>query len=265
MIAEASMEEWKILLGWKLDTRSLLVSLPFEKFKAWSDGINKIIQKQESNHDELETLICRLGHVTLIMPYSKHFMNRLRQLMHKAKNRRKIKTSKTIIADLELHIFFLNLAHKGVSMNLLTYRAVTRLYRSDACPAGVGGYSSRGRGWRFQIPIKYQLRMTLNMLEHLGTIIGPWVDLIENNLPQFSYILAMSDSTTAAGWLRKSNFKESDNESLEMMEAKIKLSRDHATRLLTNNCKDYSQYFPGDDNDLADSLSRDHHLYQMKN
>ena len=260
LIAEASMEEWKILLGWKLDTRSLLVSLPFEKFKAWSDGINKIILKQQSSHDELETLIGRLGHVTLIMPYSKHFMNRLRQLMHRAKKRRHVKTSKTIIEDLKLHIFFLELAHKGVSMNLLTYRAITRLYRSDACPAGVGGYSSQGRGWRLPIPLKFQLRMTLNMLEHLGTIIGPWVDIIEENLPQFSCILAMSDSTTAAGWLRKSNFKESEKESPEMTEAKIKLSRDHAMRLLKNNCKDYSQYFPGDDNDLADSLSRDHHL-----
>jgi hypothetical protein len=145
-------------------------------------------------------------------------------------------------------------------MNLLTYRAVTRVYRSDTCPAGVGSYSSKGHKWRIIIPIEYQLRMMLNMLKHLGTIIGPWVDIIENNLPKFSCILAMSDSATTAGWLCKSNFKENDNESLAMTEAKIKLSRDHALRLLLNKCKDYCQYFPGNDNDLADSLSRDHHI-----
>jgi hypothetical protein len=260
LIAEAALEEWKILLGWKLDTRSLIISLPFEKYRAWSDGIIDIINRQHTTHGELETLIGRLGHVTLIIPYSKHFMSRLRKLMFRAKNRRQIKTSQTITEDLKLHLDFLKIAHTGISMNLLTYRAVTRLYRSDACPAGVGGYSSKGRGWRLSIPPEYQLRMTLNMLEHLGTIIGPWVDIIENNLPPFSCILAMSDSTTAAGWLRKSNFKDNESESTEMTEAKIKLSRDHAMRLLTNNCKDYSQYFPGDENDLADSLSRDFHL-----
>ena len=117
LIAEATMEEWKILLGWKLDTRALLISLPFEKYTAWTNGINNIISRQHTTHDELETLIGRLGHVTLIIPYSKHFMNHLRQLMYKAKNRRKVKTSSTIIEDLKLHNFFLELAHKGISMN----------------------------------------------------------------------------------------------------------------------------------------------------
>ena len=98
------------------------------------------------------------------------------------------------------------------------------------------------------------------MLEHLCSIIGPWIDLIENNLPQFSCILAMGDSTTAAGWLKKSNFKYSDNESQAMTEAKLKLARDHALRLMSNKCSDYSQWFKGDHNDLADSLSRDHHI-----
>ena len=138
LTAEASMEEWKILLGWKLNTRLLLVSLPFEKYRAWSDGINNIITRNHSSHDELETLIGRLGHIALSIPYSKHFMSRLRRLMYKAKNRRTVKTSPTIVEDLKLHLSFLQLAHDGISMNLLTYRAITRLYRSDACPAGVG-------------------------------------------------------------------------------------------------------------------------------
>ena len=102
--------------------------------------------------------------------------------------------------------------------------------------------------------------MTLNMLEHLGMIIRSWIDIIEGNLPPYSCILAMSDSTTAAGWLCKSKFKDNKNESLQMTEAKIKLSTDHAMKLLKNKCKDYSQYFPGDNNDLADSLSCDHHI-----
>ena len=45
-----------------------------------------------------------------------------------------------------------------------------------------------------------------------------------------------------------------------MTAAKLKISREHALRMLNNNCRDYSQWFPGDDNDLADSLSRDFHI-----
>jgi hypothetical protein len=145
-------------------------------------------------------------------------------------------------------------------MNQISYRRPTHSYRADACPFGLGGYSSRGRAWRWEVPSHLRYRATLNMLEHLCSIIGPWIDLIEGNLPQFSCILAMGDSTTTAGWLQKSNFKYSANESRQMTNAKLSLSQDHALRMMNNKCSDYSQWFQGDNNDLADSLSRDHHI-----
>ena len=49
-----------------------------------------------------------------------------------------------------------------------------------------------------------------------------------------------------------------------MIKAKLKLARGHAHRLLTHKCIDYSQWFPGDDNDIADSLSQDNHLSDDK-
>ncbi len=60
--------------------------------------------------------------------------------------------------------------------------------------------------------------------------------------------------------LRKSNFKETDEEPIELTKAKTKISRDHASRMLEKKSRDYSQWFPGDENDLADSLSRDFHI-----
>jgi hypothetical protein len=187
-------------------------------------------------------------------------MSRLRQEMERARNRRMIKIKQNVLDDLHLHLEFLKIAHDGISMNLLSYRRPTHTYRADACPFGLGGYSLKGRAWRFQIPTNLRFRATINMLEHLASIVGPWIDLIENNLPPLSCILAMGDSTTAAGWLRKSNFKESEKESPQMTAEKIKLSREHARRLMKNSCCEYSQWFPGVDNELADSLSRDHHL-----
>ena len=35
------------------------------------------------------------------------------------------------------------------------------------------------------------------------------------------------------------------------------VAREHAMRLLENQIKDYSQWFPGDQNDVSDALSRD--------
>jgi hypothetical protein len=60
--------------------------------------------------------------------------------------------------------------------------------------------------------------------------------------------------------VEKSNFKESENESLAMTKAKLQISRQHVIRLMTNNIKDYSQWFPGIENEVANSLSRDNHL-----
>ena len=211
--AEAALEEKKVLLGWLLDTRKLLVCFPSEKSIAWSKMVDDIIKRGKSNHDELDSLIGRLTHISVILQPSKHFLSRLRFERKRAKNRRSIKLRKDAIEDLHLHKRFLLVAKSGISMNLLTYRKPTHIYRSDACPFGLGGYSATGQAWRWYIPKILRFRATINMLEHLAAVICPWVDLIENNLPHYSCILAMTDSTTAAGWLRKSNFQYNEDES----------------------------------------------------
>jgi hypothetical protein len=38
-------------------------------------------------------------------------------------------------------------ANSGISLNLLTYRAPNKLYWSDACEYGNGGFSSEGKVW----------------------------------------------------------------------------------------------------------------------
>ena len=43
------------------------------------------------------------------------------------------------------------------------------------------------------------------------------------------------------------------------MGLKRDVSRAHALQMLKNKVKTYSQWFPGDANDLVDSLSRDFH------
>ena len=58
-------------------------------------------------------------------------------------------------------------------MNLLVFRKPTKVYRSDSCPAGMGGYSSNGFAWRWYVPEHLKFRASNNLLEHLASIVTP--------------------------------------------------------------------------------------------
>jgi hypothetical protein len=55
--AEAGLEKRKTALGWLLDTRQLLVQLPKNKFIAWTNLINTIIQRGTTMAKEVESII----------------------------------------------------------------------------------------------------------------------------------------------------------------------------------------------------------------
>ena len=90
------------------------------------------------------------------------------------------------------------------------------------------------------------------MLEFLALCIGPWIDIIEDNIPPLSCTLSETDSSTTAGWLQKSNFKDDDKSEVHE-HCKLELARNHASRLLTNEIKDNRQFL-GNQNNVADSL-----------
>ncbi len=57
-----------------------------------------------------------------------------------------------VLEDLKLwHRSFLPKIHKGLSLNLITYRRPSITCWSDACPKGMGGFASLGHAWQFQI------------------------------------------------------------------------------------------------------------------
>ena len=91
------------------------------------------------------------------------------------------------------------------------------------------------------------------MLEFVAAVIGPWIDILEHKLPRMACSLSMTDSTTTNGWLRKSNFDDCDaQENAAQNQCKLELARKYASLLLDNDIKDYSQWFPGEDNDVID-------------
>ena len=65
----------------------------------------------------------------------------------------------------------------------------------------------------------------------------------------------MTNSTTSEGWLRKTNFSELGNDPIQAT-VRLEVARMHATHYIILGIREYSQWFPGEANVVADSLSR---------
>ncbi len=66
----------------------------------------------------------------------------------------------------------------------------------------------------------------------------------------------MTNSTTSEGWLRKTNFSKLGDDPLQAS-VRLEVARMHALNYMTTGIREYSQWFRGKDNVVADSLSRD--------
>ncbi len=71
--------------------------------------------------------------------------------------------------------------------------------------------------------------------------------------------LSMTDSSTSAGWLHKINFREftSNDKDLIRSQVPIGTAQHHATLFLKAGIKEYSQWLPGKENNVANALSCD--------
>ena len=101
-----------------------------------------------------------------------------------------------------------------------------------------------------------QGRASNNLLEHIASIITPWIDIIRRRLKPGDFSLSMTDSSTSEGWARKTNFKEDGDEPIQATVI-LQVSRGDAERMMEARVKNYSQWFAGKNNDVSDALSRD--------
>jgi hypothetical protein len=67
--AQAGLEEQKVILGWHVDFCRLIISLPHNKFIAWTESINEMLSCGTTTAKELESTIGRLGHLGTIIPF----------------------------------------------------------------------------------------------------------------------------------------------------------------------------------------------------
>jgi hypothetical protein len=142
--AEAGLEEYKTILGWLVDTRCLLLSLPNNKFVAWTAIIREVIEQGTTMAKTMESIIGHLGHLGMAIHFVYHFVSRLRNLQEWARRRRSININDECCNDLQLMIGVIKRAHDGINLNILVYQCPTHVYHLDLCPAGLGGYSKSG-------------------------------------------------------------------------------------------------------------------------
>ena len=255
--AEGGPEERKICLGWLLDTRRLLVILPSHKFVAWTLQTNAMIKQKTANNADLSSLLGRLEHVAIVIPMFAHFLNNIRTLQITASTSdHNVRINARTKTDLRLSLIFLRKAEAGVSMNLITFRSPDKIYINDASEHGLGGFATHGRAWRWHIPSELQGRAHINLLEFLAQLISIWIDIIEGTTKAQDCLLGMGDSTAAMGWLRRSNFREAEESDNEWL-VKQDVARKVAEVVLQADAVLYRQWFRGEDNVVADSLSRD--------
>jgi hypothetical protein len=139
---------------------------------------------------------------------------------------------------------------------LIAFRQPTQVYRSDSCPAGLGGYSHKDFAWCFYLPDELKFGASNNLLKNLSAIITPWINIITGRLKKGGCALSMTNSTTSEGWLQKSNFNK-DGEDPIQATMQLEVARLHVTHYLSTGIREYSQWFHGADNNVAAALSRD--------
>jgi hypothetical protein len=152
--AEGRSAERQVVLGWEIRTRPFVVALPFDKYKAWQEDLDKSIATGQATQQETESLIGRLNHASFLIPLSCHFLKEIRMkcLSVPRKKGQHIRFTEEEVKDLRLWQEFLDTAKGGLSINLLVVQTPTRLAWSDSCPFGLGGYTLKGRAWRIRVP-----------------------------------------------------------------------------------------------------------------
>lgn len=255
--AEGAPEERKIVLGWELDTRRLLVRLPDHKYKAWTSELQYAIKQKNISEGKLLSILGRLENVATIMVPLGHFLNNIRQLQIQATEKQHtVRISRRAREDMKLALEFLTYVKEGVSMNTLTFREPTVTYIGDASKYGIGAYASHGRAWRWVIPPHLRGRAHINTLEFLQNLVSIWIDILEGAITEEDCILAIGDSTSAMGWLRRANFRETGETDLDWL-VKQMIARQLARLLIKYKLPLFKQWLKGKYNWVADSLTRD--------
>ena len=106
-LAEAQSLVLKIVLGWLIDARRFLISLPLDKFTTWTTSLKAMMDEPRMSRESLRTLLGRLNHAAYVVLLSRHFLGRLYQALAVAKSAGSVKMRLAQFQDHDLWISFL--------------------------------------------------------------------------------------------------------------------------------------------------------------
>jgi hypothetical protein len=257
--AEGRLEETKTILGWVVDSRRFRVRLTPEKAADWVRDIDTMITAKSCSAKSLESTIGRLNHTSIIAHIGRYFLTRLRYRLHLGQRtgpHHSIKLAEWDVKDLQLWRFIiLHLSKTGSSINNICFTKPSAITYSDACEWGLGGVTMQGLAWRWLIPSHLRRRASINYLEFMAAIITVELSITyDSHASTHPHILAFTDNSSALGWMYHSTFNPVQHRHHDDMAR-------HLARLLFNTESTlHAEHIPGDNNVVADSLSRDFHL-----
>jgi hypothetical protein len=76
-LAKGTPAEPQIVQGLEMATQSLLVSLPDNKFEAWTAELQAMITSKRTTYGAIDLMVGQLNHATFLIPLTRHFLNRL--------------------------------------------------------------------------------------------------------------------------------------------------------------------------------------------
>jgi len=132
-LGEGQMAETRIVLGWQFWTRSLQIDLPQEKYLAWTADIQNHLSMQTVDLDTLDTTVGRLNHVGLLLPPSRHFHSRLRNLVQKGKdkNRRWTRVPSPVKADLRRRSLAFPISNRHSADHHFEHPRISRVHHNS--------------------------------------------------------------------------------------------------------------------------------------
>ena len=124
-----------------------------------------------------------------------------------AKYKTQFKLSRSTMQDIELWLIFFESATHGISITRVIFWKPTITTLSDASEAGIGGFCPKsGIAWRYLFTEEENKAFTLNAKEYITSVIDMDFHMeMDPNQAPFPCVFNMTDSTSANGWLCKSN------------------------------------------------------------
>jgi hypothetical protein len=121
LMAEAGLTETKNILCWDFDFRRLRISVPKNKFIAWTTNISTLLVKGTTTAKELKSMIRHLGHLALVVPGVQHFLSHLQELQLLATHCCSIHINESCWKDLMLMLHFLDITQQRIDTNLIAF------------------------------------------------------------------------------------------------------------------------------------------------